>query len=441
MREFCQQLLCLLVVRKMIKILHTADVHFGVENYGKIDTSSGLHSRLLDFVKSFNFIVDRAIAEGVDVFILAGDAYKTATPTPTHQKYLLQALLRLQVVGIAIVIVVGNHDHPLSFGKAHALDVYSDLPLDGFYVFSRPESIKIKTKNGDVQIVGIPWPSRQNLLTKDDYRYKDFEKITEHISSGVCKIIEKMAAELDPSIPAVLTSHLTVSTGVFSGSEKRAVFGNDPLFLPSSLAIPPFNYVALGHLHRYQSLNHEGEVPIVYSGSIEKVDFGEVRDKKGFVIASLATIDEGNKKWRRVADVEFIPLPVRQMIEIKVLLQDDGDFFTKQILDEIKKYELNDAIVKLFYYLPAGASDVVDLSLVYRALSSSWYIAGVIPVRKVVARTTRFEGTEHHTFTHTELLEKYFQIKGINSEKAKMLMKSACCIIDDVQQADTNSDS
>lgn len=92
-----------------------------------------------------------------------------------------------------------------------------------------------------------------------------------------------MANKLDHSIPAVLASHLTVSTGIFSGSEKRAIYGNDPVLLPSQLAIPPFDYVALGHLHRYQNLNQKGYPAIVYSGSVERVDFGERREDKGFV--------------------------------------------------------------------------------------------------------------------------------------------------------------
>jgi len=415
-----------------IKILHTADVHFGVENYGRIDNSSGMHSRFLDFIKSFNYCVDLAIERKVDLFILAGDAYKTSNPSPTHQKFLLQALLRLRQANIAVVIVVGNHDHPLSFGKVHALDIYSELPIAGFYVFSRPGSLTISTKSGPIQVVGIPWPSRQNLLTKDDFRYKDFEKITEHISSGVTQIIAQLADKLDPSIPSVLTGHLTVSTGVFSGSEKRAVFGNDPLFLPSSLAIPPFNYVALGHLHRYQNLNPDGEIPIVYSGSIERVDFGEVRDKKGCAIVDIVTIKDDFGRLKRMANVEFVPLPVRKMLEINVSLDSNGESFSKQILDEIKKIDLEGVIVKLFYHLPAGALDTVDTSLVFRALSSAWYIAGVIPVCKQVARNNRSGCESNKSLSTQDLLGKYFSSKGIDQAYSEQLLQKACCIIDSV---------
>ena len=102
----------------MIKFIHTADIHFGVENYGRIDHTTGIHTRLLDFYRALGVCIDRAIDEKVDFFLFAGDAYKTAQPTPTQQRLLLASFLRLFRAKIPIVMVIGNHDHALSFGKA-----------------------------------------------------------------------------------------------------------------------------------------------------------------------------------------------------------------------------------------------------------------------------------------------------------------------------------
>src|SRR5579872_6312751 len=122
-----------------MRFYHTADIHFGVENYGRIDPKTGIHTRLLDFRDSLARVIDRAIQEKIDFFLFSGDAYKTAHPTPTQQKLLVEQLLRLHASGIPVVIIVGNHDHPLSFGKANALDVFGYLPVEGFYVFSKPD--------------------------------------------------------------------------------------------------------------------------------------------------------------------------------------------------------------------------------------------------------------------------------------------------------------
>src|SRR3990167_10165142 len=153
----------------MIKFIHTADVHIGMENYGKIDPKTGIHTRLLDFEKALNFCIDFAINDQVDFFVLAADAYKTANPSPTHQKILTRCLLRLYAKKIPVIIVVGNHDNPLSFGKINALDIFNDFPVDGFHVFCKPKILKLDTKNGPIQIAGIPWPTRNNITLSNAY--------------------------------------------------------------------------------------------------------------------------------------------------------------------------------------------------------------------------------------------------------------------------------
>ena len=271
----------------MIKFIHTADIHFGMENYGKIDPKTGIHSRLLDFQKALNFCIDVALEKKVDFFLFSGDAYKTANPSPTQQRLLTQCFLRLHKANIPVIIIVGNHDNPLSFGKANALDVFGDLPLDNFHVISKPRTIHLKTKNGPINIVGIPWPTRNTVSVSTKHLFKSACEITEYISKAVASIIKDTAEKLDQNVPAVLAGHLTVSSGVFSGSEKRAIYGTDPLLLPSQLAIKPFDYVGLGHLHRYQNLNKNGYPAIVYSGSVERVDFGERKEDKGFCLVSI----------------------------------------------------------------------------------------------------------------------------------------------------------
>src|SRR3990167_8769565 len=181
----------------MIKIVHTADIHFGMENYGKIDQKTGIHSRLLDFKKALDFCIDFCISEKIDLFIFSGDAYKTANPSPTQQKLLMECFFKLYKNNIPVIIVVGNHDHPMSFGKATALDVFGNLPIDGFHVIKKPESIKIQTKNGPVQIVGIPWPSRANITLAHNYIVKSSFDLTDRISQSVAQIIQNLAQELD----------------------------------------------------------------------------------------------------------------------------------------------------------------------------------------------------------------------------------------------------
>ena len=407
----------------MIRFIHTADIHFGMENYGRIDPKTGIHTRLLDFQKAFNFCIDQAIAHNVDFFLFSGDAYKTAHPSPTQQKLFFNCLMRLFQAKIPVVIIVGNHDNPLSFGKANSLDIFQDLPLDGFHVIAKPTILPLKTKNGVINIVGIPWPTRNTISMANQHLYKTGLEITEYIAKAVAAIITDCASKLDPQIPAVLAGHLTVASGIFSGSEKRAIYGNDPTFLPSQLAIAPFDYVALGHLHRYQNLNPNGYPAIIYSGSIERVDFGERKEEKGFCVV---TVHEKNKTTH-----EFIKTPTRPFIQAEVFLQPGLDQ-TEQILSELEKYDITDAVVKIVYHIPPGKKDLVDIKALERACLKAMYLVAIIPVRKPDARDRR--ASMKVDMDLPTLLGTYFLSKPEYKDKKDQLIEKALQLYEESQK-------
>lgn len=398
----------------MITFIHTADIHFGMENYGKIDQATGIHTRLLDFDRAFNFCIDTAIERNVDFFLFAGDAYKTAYPSPTQQRLLLKAFLRLYKAGIPVVNIIGNHDHPLSFGKAHSLDIFNQLPIDGFTTIAKPASIVLQTKSGPVQIVGIPWPTRNTLSLSDTHAQKSNHEITEYISNCVTNIIDHFATQLDPQLPAVLAGHLTVSSGIFSGSEKRAIYGTDPIFLPSQLARAPFDYVALGHLHRHQDLNEGCYPPLVYSGSIERIDFGERKEEKGFCLVRLI-----NKKE---TVYEFIKTPIRPFLQIEVHLTAE-DNPTERILQELTHYSLNNAIVKIIYHMPAELHEKVDIAAIQRACQEAMYVVGIFPQRTIEQRTQR--AALNVSMDFKTLLTTYFAQKPEYKNDCEKLVEAA----------------
>lgn len=398
----------------MIRFIHTADIHFGMENYGKIDPKTGIHTRLLDFQKALNFCIDYALEQKVDFFLFSGDAYKTVNPTPTQQRLLLQCFLRLQQAKIPLIIIVGNHDNPLSFGKANTLDLFSDLPLDGFHVMAKPTTLLLETKNGPINIVGIPWPSRANISIAAMHAYKSAAVLTEHIASSVSSIIQHYANQLDPAVPAVLAGHLTVSSGIFSGSEKRAIYGNDPVLLPSQLAIAPFDYVALGHLHRYQNLNPHGYPALVYSGSIERIDFGERKEEKGFCVVTI--------EKKGTTTHEFIKTPTRPFIQIEVTLNDTTDQ-TTQLLDAIKKHTIKDAVVKILYHVPAGKKDTVNLQIILQACSSAMHLVSIMPIH--VPETREKRTTMNIAMDLKTIVATYLDGKNdLKADKERLLEKA-----------------
>lgn len=398
----------------MIRFIHTADIHFGMENYGKIDPKTGIHSRLLDFEKALNFCIDYAIESSVDFFLFSGDAYKTINPSPTQQRLLMRCFLRLYKAKIPIIIIVGNHDNPLSFGKATSLDIFGELPLEGFHVIAKPTSFVLETKSGPVQIVGIPWPNRSNITVSQHNSSKSSTMITDYIAESIGILIQDFASKLDSTLPAILAGHLTVSSGIFSGSEKRAIYGNDPVLMPSQLAIEPFDYVALGHLHRYQNLNPNGYPALVYSGSIERVDFGERKEDKGFCIVTYKNKGETHH--------EFIKTPMRPFIQIEIKLKSDADQ-TQQIINELKNHPIIDAVVKIIYHIPNGERDSVDLQKVVQACSPALYLVSITPVRSVECREKR--STMNNSMDFLAILETYFDAKDeLKNKKHDLIQKT-----------------
>jgi exonuclease SbcD len=398
----------------MIRFVHTADIHFGMENYGKIDPHTGIHTRLLDFNKALNYCIDYAIEQDVDFFLFAGDAYKTAHPTPTQQRLFTNCFLRLHKAGIPIVMVVGNHDHPLSFGKNHVLESFKQFPLQHVYVVDNAiSSFVLYTKSGPVTIVGIPWPTR-NKLSLNHFYERSAQDVTEAITDAVCERIEEISHDINPNIPAVLTGHLTVSTGIFSGSEKRAIYGSDPLFSPGQLALYPFDYVGLGHLHRFQNLNAEGATPVIYSGSVERIDFGERKEEKGF--CSVTIHDKSRTTY------EFIPTPTRPFIQLDVHLHEHADQ-TEQILDKLKEYDLHESIIKIVYHVPATDQDRVNTSQIAKACADAHYLVGIIPVKKVQTREKRTI-SDSDMDIHT-LLSLYIDSKtDLQKDKERLIQKA-----------------
>lgn len=405
----------------MITFVHTADIHFGMENYGRIDPQTGIHTRLLDFKRALDSCVDHAIEQNVDFFLFAGDAYKTHHPSQTQQKLLMHCFLRLYKANIPVVIIIGNHDHPLSFGKANALDIFGDLPLENFYVLAKPRTLLLQTKNGPIQIVGIPWPTRNTIAINNTHLASESSRITEYIARSVASIIADMASKLDPAIPAVLAAHLTVSSGIFSGSEKRAIYGNDPLFLPSQLALFPFDYVALGHLHRYQNLNLHGYPAIVYSGSIERIDFGERKETKGFCVVTIHKKGETSH--------EFVPVPTRPFLHIELTLSAEGNQ-TPQILAALKQYTLHNAIVKIVYHIPDGMRDRVDLKAVQAACSDALHLIGIIPLYKPTTRERRLTDVHQSTDMPT-MLKLFFDNKPELKERSVDLTQKALALLNE----------
>jgi len=379
-----------------MKFLHLADIHLGMENYGHIDPSTGLHTRVKDFIKCFSFAIDIALEEKVDLVIFAGDAYKNSNPNPTHQREFAKQIYRLSEAGIPVVLINGNHDNPVSFGKATSLDIFGTLQVPKARIVTEPELLNIETKAGPVQIFGLPWPTKNLFLSKEEYKDFTDEEVTKEIQKRVSKTILKFARMIKPGIPAIFAAHLAVAEATYSGSERSVIIGSDPVFPTQMLAQKEFNYVALGHIHKFQDLNLDSHTPVVYPGSIERINFGEEKDDKGFCLVNI----EGGK-----TSYEFIPVPARRFITIDITIP-QGANSTNVLLQEIEKHDLTDAIVRVFFTMPEGV-DSLDFSKINSALEKAFLVATIAEKPRPVERIQRIEISED--LGMLEAMDKYIQ--------------------------------
>lgn len=399
-----------------MKILHFADLHLGVENYGKIDPETGLSSRLLDFLAALDKVVDFAIDEGVDLVLFCGDAYKSREPSQTQQREFAVRINRLSSAGIPLYLLVGNHDMPNAVGRATATEIFHTLQIPNVYVSGKPEVRRIETKSGPVQIASLPWLRRSSLIKREDVKYLSIDEINAKMQQVLTNIITSHVAELDPAVPAVLAAHVWVS-GARPGSERSITIGQEHVLLPGNIANPAFDYIALGHIHKRQVVWEKP--PAVYSGSLERVDFGEEKDDKGFY---LVEISGGASPEERSVSFEFVPVVGRPFLTIEANVEENDPDPTSTIVEAIRhggERGLGEAVVRLRINLPSETENQLREAEIREALKDVYHVT----VSKEVGRKVRprLEATTVEEIEPLEALRTYLE-KSYPPERAKVLL-------------------
>ncbi len=422
-----------------MKIIHFADVHLGMENYGKFDPETGLNSRLADFLNSFETIVATAKKEKVDLVCFAGDAFKTREPNPTYQKAFASKIYELACADIPVAMLVGNHDFPGALGKAHTLEIYPTLNIKNVYMIGDEARLPdgqvktIQTKSGPIQIAGLPWYTKQQLLTKNDLKLP-LEKMRQKLSRALAAKVEYLSSKIDPKIPSILLAHAAVEGATF-GSERSVMIGSDIILPLASLRHSRFNYVALGHIHKHQKLSknlprRQAGPPIVYAGSIERIDFGEEKEDKGFILLDIMA----NKRHKFQTNWQFIKTPARKFLTIHVKIADDDDTDEK-ISQAIRKENIREAVVKVVIEINEAKAAEISESKIRTALEEANFIAGIIKEVKSHERTQIKNGfsDELASLDTLGILEKYLQSKKVSKSHKQELLKTAEKLIEETQ--------
>ena len=386
-----------------MRLLHFADAHIDMANYGRHDPETGLPFRVLDFLKSLDTIVDAAISEKVDMVIFAGDAYKDRSPAPTFQREWGKRIIRLSQAKIPTLLLVGNHDLSPAIGRAHAIQEFDTLQVPFIKVLDKPQFLTPSDLwDVPVQVIAMPWITRSGLMANLEMSAAEPSEVFSNLESRISSLIEEYINEADSNLPLILTAHASVEGATF-GLERMVMLGSD-LVLPISVVKDKrLDYVAMGHIHKPQDVNEGNHPPVIYPGSIERIDFGEMKDDKFYI---LAEVERGSAKveWKKIEGT-------RRFVERRTSLT-SSENVTEFLKSQLPK-NLSEAIVKLIVEYPREWDALIDESAL-RKFAADAFEFHLVKKPKIEARVRIPEGQVVSSMSPLELLGQYFDSSKVN---------------------------
>ena len=240
-----------------MRLVHMSDTHLGWRSLHRVD-DNGRNQRERDVYDAFERAIDKAIELVPDVVIHSGDLFDGYHPSSAALRICLDGIGRLRDAGIPLIVIAGNHSTPRVAAAEHVFCVLERFDRDGLIhaIFGEPTRVRV----GDLAILAVP-----------------------HVNDEVSLRQALTAAAPDPEAAYnVLVAHIGLDgLGHVGGSEA----GSLTLSGETLEAADAFDYVALGHLHRYQDVRDNA----AYSGSLERLSWADDPDEpKGVLEVDLA---------------------------------------------------------------------------------------------------------------------------------------------------------
>ena len=250
-----------------MRFMHTADWHVGkvLKGRDRLDEQRAVLAEIAQ-------IAERS---QVDAVLVAGDVYDTGAPSAPAQKLVVQTLLRLRRAGAEVIVIAGNHDHGGTFEAYRPLMGEIGITLVGQ---TRPPGqggvVRFRARSGGegVQVAVIPFITQRYAVRAAEIVSQTPSENVRAYDEMIRQVSDTLTAAFGGDTVNLVMAHLTCIGGQFGGGERSAqsIFEYS---VPAGIFPVSAHYVALGHLHRRQSL--PAPCPVHYSGSPIAVDFGE----------------------------------------------------------------------------------------------------------------------------------------------------------------------
>ncbi len=338
-----------------MRILHTSDWHVGKVLKGQ--------SRVEEHIAVLRQVVEIAQEHRPDLVVVAGDLYDTAAPTPDATRLVTRALSALRNAGADVVAIAGNHDNGAALDALRSWADAAGITLRGS-VRDRPADhiVEGRTRGGEAwRMVALPFLSQRYAIRATEMFDLSAAEATQTYADHVGRLLATLSegfGATDRQEPTVnlVTAHLTVIGGTMGGGERDA-HTIQAYAVPATVFSPGTHYVALGHLHRAQSVL--APCPVHYSGSPLAVDFGEEENAPSVTLVEVGA--QSAAKITQVPVTAAVPLRTVRGTLDELAKVKAGDGWLRVYVRERPRAGLREAVQEL---LPQALEVRIDPSLV-----------------------------------------------------------------------------
>ncbi|MCS7269515.1 MAG: exonuclease subunit SbcD [Gemmataceae bacterium] len=392
-----------------MRLLHTADWHLG-DRLGRID-------RTADLRRGIEQIAHYCQSEQVDVLLVAGDLFSELTRPDKwgeHIHHLEQSFRPFLLQGGTILAITGNHDsehlcetlvQAMELVEPATVSTNATVPLRSgrLYLATRPTLLRLATpRSGTVQFVLMPYPRPSHFFLEPHAARRSYttpEERSRMLAECWVRRLEQLCQgpDFDPALPAILVAHIQLyGADIVQGLFRLAL--SDDIIVPRARWVEWFDYVALGHIHKPQSLG--SQPPIRYSGSIDRLDLGEKPDDKSVVLFDIGP--DGLQGEPRLLPLEATP--------IEEILITDPETELPQLEQRYPAGWRQRALVKLRLHYQGGRHRLEELLQQTELLFPRWYDRDWEDVQAATASAELAEEAQVHPRSIAETVRSYLEL-------------------------------
>ena len=290
-----------------MRILHTSDWHLGQHFMGK--SRQAEHQALIDW------LMIQVDACAVDAVLIAGDIFDTGSPPSYARELYSQLVVRLHGVGVALLLLGGNHDSVATLGESRAMLACLSTTVVAAVIEPAAHVVVLPVRGGKGEagciVCAVPFLRPRDVLQSQ--AGQSAEEKQQSMQAAIQGYYQSVAeagrlrqaalqSELGRVVPLIATGHLT-TVGASSNDSVREIYVGSLEAYPSN-AFPPSDYIALGHIHKAQKVG--GLDHIRYCGSPIPLGFDEARQQKEVLLVDLGA--DGLSAVTALAVPRFQPL-------------------------------------------------------------------------------------------------------------------------------------